>query len=121
VTREELLARCKTDWRGRETMYGPATGFVYFIAAGGNPPRAIKIGFTVNDPRRRLASLQTSNHEHLRLMGYVPGTQTMEAEFHDVCSALRIRGEWFESNLYILRLMWDQIETAEFFEAEAAR
>lgn len=67
-------------------------GFVYFL---GRPSTgAVKIGFS-NLPERRLGELQTGNDERLDLIGYVPGSKTLERRLHDYLSASRLMGEWF--------------------------
>lgn len=79
----------------------PVLGHVYFIRAG----EAIKIGFSKNAPSR-LAALQTSNPEHLTLMGSFKGAREDEQELHVRFCHLRIRGEWFR----------DEDELVEFIE-----
>ena len=46
-------------------------GFVYFLAAG-DPPEAIKIGVsTHNTFVKRLRSIQSANHERIRVLGVI--------------------------------------------------
>jgi hypothetical protein len=66
--------------------------FVYFVAARGGP---IKIGSSMN-PKRRIASLQTTHPRQLRLMVAVPGGAALEREYHRRFAAHRLEGEWFE-------------------------
>lgn len=72
-------------------------GFVYFIATESGS--AIKIG-AAKDPDARLRSLQTGNHERLRLLKtiYCDEPELREAEYHRDLESARIRGEWFESD-----------------------
>lgn len=68
-----------------------AESYVYFITDG----EAIKIG-KANNPKSRLAGLQTSHHKPLRFLATMPGGSELERELHRVFSAYRIRGEWFK-------------------------
>lgn len=64
--------------------------FVYFVQAGDGGP--IKIGMT-HEPVKRLASLQTSNHEELRILRVCPCDHSAEAALHARFAEDRIRGE----------------------------
>lgn len=68
-------------------------GFVYFIQAGtaGGP---IKIGYSYA-PETRLAQLQTSMPDTLRLLAAMPGSVTDERALHSKLRLHRLRGEWF--------------------------
>ena len=66
---------------------------VYFIAVG---DEAIKIGVAQN-VEARMASLQTGNHEKLRLIGSIPGDVTTEKKFHRVFAKYHVHGEWFKA------------------------
>lgn len=63
---------------------------VYFIQS----PHAIKIGRS-NDSKRRLAVLQTSQSEPLRLVACTPGGRELETEYHRQFAKHRLHGEWF--------------------------
>ena len=67
---------------------------VYFIRTVGLP--FVKIGQTT-DLVQRLASIQTGNHEEVRVMGTIPGGIAEERALHARFDALRIRpgNEWF--------------------------
>lgn len=65
---------------------------VYFIQSGDDGP--IKIGASM-DPQSRLAALQTSNPQRLRLLGTIPGGHPKEKAIHLKLKAHRIQGEWF--------------------------
>ena len=73
----------------------PLNGVVYFIEAVGAD--AIKIGFTMGDPMKRLAALQTGNHARLQLLGAVPVEVLSEKRFHQWFRQYRIHGEWFRA------------------------
>ena len=70
-----------------------AVGFVYFVQAGDH----VKIGWS-RDPRRRLGSFKVGNAHEVRLLGFVPGTESDEKRLHRVFSAHRVRGEWFKAD-----------------------
>jgi hypothetical protein len=74
--------------------------YVYFIQADENGP--IKIGFTADDPRRRLGQLQTGNASALKLLGAIKGTAAQEKQFHADLSEWRLQGEWFEPHPTVL-------------------
>ncbi len=74
--------------------------YVYFIQADENGP--IKIGFTSDDPKRRLNQLQTGNASTLKLLGAIRGNSTRERQFHTELAEWRLQGEWFESNPKVL-------------------
>lgn len=64
------------------------SGVIYFIAAG-EPPVALKIGMAAitgnRDLRatvvRRLSQIQSSNHEHIRLLGVIHFTHDSYGEY----------------------------------------
>ncbi len=84
---------------------------IYFIAAGSNPVKAVKIGVTArNKVHARLRSIQTANHERVELLKVIeflgdekPGlkAEQEEAKLHEKFSKLqRAKGwtvgcEWF--------------------------
>ena len=66
---------------------------VYIIQAV--PSMAVKIGIAV-DTDKRLASLQTANHEELIVIKvFAGGGAKLESELHQRFKHLSIRGEWF--------------------------
>jgi hypothetical protein len=88
-------------------------GYVYFIQADGNGP--IKIGFTSEDPARRLNQLQTGNASALKLLGAIKGSHARERQFHAELAEWRLQGEWFESHPTVLAIVEDAMsaETAQ--------
>lgn len=66
---------------------------IYFISNGVN----IKIGYTKNDPQKRLKQLNTGSDSKLFLLGYMQGNEQFEKELHSKFSKDRIRfnAEWF--------------------------
>jgi len=75
---------------------------IYFIQA--EDSRCIKIGFTVGSVRARFASLQTGNHERLKLLAAAPGDRATEMFLHRQFASLRVRhdGEWFRESPALL-------------------
>ncbi|HYI40008.1 MAG TPA: GIY-YIG nuclease family protein [Allosphingosinicella sp.] len=84
-------------WEGRSTAFGPCEGYVYFVVTAGSQDKHVKIGFSKSDPRRRMAALQTGNHKHLRILGFLPGCRRMEAALHVQLAPHRASGEWFRA------------------------
>lgn len=83
-------------------------GWVYFI--GDASADTVKIGWSKDNPERRLAQLQTGNSEQLHLYGAIPGTQRDEKALHERFIGLHLRGEWFKFE----KAIWDVIpETCE--------
>lgn len=68
------------------------TGSVYLIESTAGQ---FKIGFTKNDPRRRLAMLRTGNADDLSLVGTVAGTMDDEKELHRLLRPWRVSREWY--------------------------
>ena len=75
-----------------------ASNYIYFIRAMGTP--YVKVGIS-NNVERRLATLQTGNHEELRLVTVIgpydkPGTaRVLEARIHVALCFEHVRGEWY--------------------------
>lgn len=74
-------------------------GFVYFIQVGTDGP--IKIGFSKEDPLRRLNDLQAGCPWDLRLVGALPGTKFHERLLQEKFSEFKIRREWFTPQIDI--------------------
>lgn len=89
---ERLLARQRDERERRKVARGRREWVtsVYFIQS----PHAIKIGRS-NDSKRRLAVLQTSQSEPLRLVACTPGGRELETEYHRQFAKHRLHGEWF--------------------------
>jgi Meiotically up-regulated gene 113 len=69
-----------------------AMGAIYFIRSDGKGP--VKIGFST-DYANRLATLQTSNHRKLEIVGILEGTHADEKKLHHRFYAHHIKGKWF--------------------------
>jgi len=67
---------------------------IYFIQ--GKDSKRIKIGYTKNDPEKRLASMQTGSPDTLALLFTIEGSLRDEAKLHWYFDDLRAHGEWFE-------------------------
>lgn len=83
--------------------------FVYFIQADENGP--IKIGFTSDDPKRRLNQLQTGNASTLKLLGAINGSAAREREFHSQLAEFRLQGEWFEAHPTVVEAVNEALST----------
>lgn len=70
-------------------------GIVYFIQDAATV--AIKIGFCLKNPEKRLAALQTGNSNSLRLLGHIAGSSFHEKLLHARFGRFRIKGEWFSN------------------------
>jgi predicted GIY-YIG superfamily endonuclease len=80
---------------------------LYFVQAGYKGP--IKIGIA-GDVCRRIAELQTGNHNKLNLIAAIPiGTkkkaQRIERWLHGRFRSKHIRGEWFQRNIQIKTIL----------------
>lgn len=73
---------------------------VYFITDKEN----IKIGYTKQNPEKRLHQLNTGSPIQLYLLGYIEGDKNKEKELHRKFNKYRIRqnGEWFYGNEEII-------------------
>lgn len=73
---------------------------IYFIqAADGVGP--IKIGSS-RAPFRRVASLEASRHDGLKVLGVCEGSQRYERALHARWTRYRVKGEWFSPVVEIL-------------------
>ncbi len=75
----------------------PRGGVVYFIQD--SVTAAVKIGFCLKRPDKRLAALQTGNSNPLRLLGHVPGSERDERRLHRTFAPQRLQGEWFSGDI----------------------
>lgn len=66
---------------------------VYFIQAEEGGP--IKIG-VAQDPPKRLAEIQRTCPQKLRILATVPGGAPRERELHSKFADYRLHGEWFQ-------------------------
>lgn len=67
--------------------------YVYAILA--RKVNRVKIGYS-KDPKRRLRDMITSCPVKLELLGFIPGSLSLESLLHEEAQKRRIRGEWFE-------------------------
>jgi hypothetical protein len=81
--------------RSPEEAPRPKDGIVYFIQDA--VTLAIKIGFCLKNPEKRLAALQTGNSNALRLLGHTLGSVSHEKFLHMRFSRFHIQGEWFSN------------------------
>jgi len=69
-------------------------GWIYIIQQVGT--NHYKIGYTKEEPTRRLKELKTGSPNGIKLIGKFRGTMNDEATLHDACSRCARHGEWFE-------------------------
>ena len=70
---------------------------VYFIQAVKS--KLIKIGYTKNNPEKRLKILQTGSPEQLSIIGVIKGAgRITEQKLHEKFRQWRNHGEWYEPN-----------------------
>jgi hypothetical protein len=72
---------------------------VYFIQDEGGD---IKIGFSEENPHRRLRTFRTGNPRELTLLVTIPGGAAEEKALHERFKDLRGRGEWFKPDPRLL-------------------
>jgi Meiotically up-regulated gene 113 len=95
--------------------------YVYFIKAGG-PRVMLKIG-KANDPKARMAELQTGCPDKLKLLAAVPCRSPKHAEYlekqaHRCFQKYRARGEWFHYAPEIRKLIAKVTEVSHVAAAE---
>lgn len=72
---------------------------IYFVQTEDN--QFVKIGYA-GDVSKRLAGLQTSSPQTLKLIGTQPGDHGLERRLHERFGYLRTRGEWFATSTDLL-------------------
>lgn len=75
---------------------------IYFIGAAVRGP--VKIGTSMS-PQVRLRDLQTASPYYLTVLAQHPGGLGSEAQLHEIFSAYRMVGEWFERTRKLKRLI----------------
>jgi hypothetical protein len=76
-------------------------GWIYFIGDG----ELVKIGYSADDPGRRLEQLQTGNPRPLRLIAQYRGERYHERYLHQRFDGHHVRGEWFQLTPEILAFL----------------
>lgn len=66
-------------------------GYLYAVERGSH---LVKIGYSRN-PDQRLTTMQTGEHQHLKLLGVLQGTRAEEVALHRRLIASQVRGEWY--------------------------
>jgi hypothetical protein len=74
---------------------GSRLGYIYVVRTEGAP--YVKIGFTQDVRKRRIAQLQAANPLRLILERWIPGSEADECALHQRFAADRVRGEWFNA------------------------
>jgi hypothetical protein len=77
---------------------------VYFIGTECKVGGIVKIGIAF-DPKKRLASLQTSWPHDLKILGQHVGDVKVEQGYHRKFAKARLRGEWFRITPALKRLI----------------
>ena len=70
------------------------SGYVYLIVSSSG---FFKVGFTKNDPRRRVSMLRTGSSDELELVGVAAGSIEDERELHRLLAPWRVTREWYAS------------------------
>jgi hypothetical protein len=91
------VASLKRRQRSPEQPGRVVVGIVYFIQDA--VALAVKIGFCLRNPEKRLAALQIGNANRLRLLGRAAGSQSHEKALHMRFSQFRVQGEWFSAGI----------------------
>lgn len=86
-------------------------GLVYFLA--NMDKSTVKIGFTTN-LKKRVAVLQTGNHDRLEVCAFISAPQVVERLLQQSLEPFRIRNEWFDHDACVD----DLIRKIEDFEIE---
>ena len=84
---------------------------IYFIQAGIRG--AIKIGYSNNGVKERIAALQIASPEKLMLIGAMEGTQEDESDLHNKFEEYYIRGEWFKPDIKLISYIHKYAEDYE--------
>lgn len=94
------------------------TSYIYFIQAKGDGP--IKIGFTGDDPRKRMVKIQCDCPWPVALIGAIEGTLAQEKQIHLLLSHWRKRGEWYDPHPIVLAAVREALKvgTALFIEEQ---
>jgi len=79
------------------------TGIIYFVQQGTEGP--IKVGYTEQSIRVRLAGLQVGNPCELYAIKIIDGTRVDEANVHSRFNDCHIRGEWFLPTKRLMRFI----------------
>lgn len=74
--------------------------YIYFIQAQDNGP--IKIGFTGDNPRKRMVKIQSDCPWPVQLLGAIEGTVSQEKQIHLVLARYKTQGEWFEPHPHVV-------------------
>lgn len=91
----KVAASRRKQQRPPEQKARPKDGIVYFIQD--KVTLAVKIGFCLKNPEKRLAALQTGNSNALSLLGHIPGSIFHEKALHARFFRCHLQGEWFSN------------------------
>ena len=93
--------------------------YVYFIQQ--ETTNFVKIGFTKEDPIRRLSALKTSSPFDLKIIGLIETDNCVkkESELHKQYADKRVKGEWFllsNEEIEFIKLKYNNECTSEFYK-----
>ena len=92
---------------------------IYFIQCGTNGP--IKIGYTDNGVKERLAQLQTGCPYELMVLWVYTGDDYTEAQIHSELSQERVRGEWFHPSKTVIEFITTEMSNVLEIESKNGR
>jgi hypothetical protein len=87
---------------------GPSQPKVYFIQSETNQ---IKIGFTRCTVTSRLEALQVGSPHKLSVVGFVPGTKSLERTIQRRFQHLRCVGEWFTASKELVDFIGETVQS----------
>lgn len=90
---------------------------IYFLQAHNDGP--IKVGFTANDPTKRMNSLKTGCPWPVKLLGAIEGSIAQEKRIHLVLSPFRLSGEWFKPHPIVCAAVQEALRCGKIVVAEA--
>ena len=96
-----------------------SSSYIYFIQAKGNGP--IKIGFTADDPRKRMVKIQSDCPWPVDLIGAIEGTLSQEKQIHDLLSYFRTQGEWFAPHPKVVAAVQEALKVGKPLSIESKK
>jgi hypothetical protein len=93
VTRIKAAIGTEALKKAQMRLHLERPSFVYFVAVRD----FIKIGWSENW-RSRLANMQTSNPDPIKVLLILARPKSFESEMHELFAAHATRGEWFKDN-----------------------
>lgn len=93
--------------------------YVYFIQQ--ETTNYVKIGFTKEDPIKRLSTLKTSSPFDLKIIGLIETDNCVkkESDLHNIYKEKRVKGEWFllsDEEIQFIKLKYNADCSSEFYK-----